>query len=138
MTVILPPDYQPSSDEEFMNDQQREYFRQKLLTWRNELMNETNETIRQMEETGRQGSDFADQASYETDKAFELRSRDRERKLLSKIELALSRIKDGTYGYCTETGEPIGLKRLEARPIATLSIEAQERHELREQQGFRG
>jgi DnaK suppressor protein len=138
MTVILPPDYQPSSKEEFMNDQQREYFSQKLLTWRAELMQETDDTIRQMEETGRQGSDFADQASYETDKAFELRTRDRERKLLSKIELALSRLKDGTYGFCTETGNPIGLKRLEARPIATLSIEAQERHEIREQQGFRG
>ena len=138
MTVILPPDYQPSPKETFMSDQQREYFRQKLLTWRAELMKETDETIRQMEETTRQGSDFADQASYETDKALELRNRDRERKLLTKIEQALSRLKDGTYGYCSETGGPIGLKRLEARPIATLSIEAQERHEMREKQGFRG
>jgi DnaK suppressor protein len=138
MTVILPSDYQPSPKETFMSDQQREYFRQKLLNWRSDLMKETDETIRQMEETSRQGSDFADQASYETDKVLELRNRDRERKLLTKIEQALSRLKDRTYGFCTETGEPIGLKRLEARPIATLSIAAQERHEMREQQGFRG
>ena len=132
MSVTLPPDYKPSDDEEFMNPQQLEYFRQKLLRWKAELVREANETLSNLTEQNLQQPDMADRASLETEHSIELRTRDRERKLISKINAALKRIEDGTYGYCEETDEPIGLKRLEARPIATLSIEAQERHERRE------
>ncbi len=132
MLVTLPPDYRPSSDEEFMNPLQLEYFRQKLLRWRAELLREAGETLNSLGEGGISEADLTDRASVETDRALELRTRDRARKLISKIDQALERIENGTYGYCEETGEPIGLKRLEARPIATLSIEAQERHERME------
>jgi DnaK suppressor protein len=132
MLVTLPPDYRPSSDEEFMNPLQLEYFRQKLLRWRGELLREAGETLTSLGEGGIAEADLTDRASVETDRALELRTRDRARKLISKIDQALERIENGTYGYCEETGEPIGLKRLEARPIATLSIEAQERHERME------
>ena len=115
-----------------MNAKQREYFRQKLLGWRGELLSETSETLQHLQEGGLQEPDIADRASLETDRSLELRTRDRERKLLSKIAAAIERIEDGSYGYCEESQEPIGLQRLEARPIATLSIEAQERHERRE------
>ena len=121
-----------------MNDRQREYFRRKLTAWRSELLDDYQETLEHLETSARPGSDFADMASAETDKALELRARDRERKLVAKIELALERIEAGTYGICAETGKPIGLKRLEARPIADLSIEAQERHEMEESRGARG
>ena len=134
----LPADYRPSNDEEFMNERQREYFRLKLIAWRNELLEDYEETRQALEMSDRAGSDFADMASAETDHALELRTRDRERKLVTKIEEALERIENGTYGYCAETGNPIGLKRLEARPIASLSIEAQERHEREEMRRFRG
>jgi DnaK suppressor protein len=131
--VTLPPDYRPSDDEEFMNPRMREYFRRKLLKWQAELLAESNETLQSLaDDGGLQEPDIADRASAETDRALELRTRDRERKLLSKIDAALQRIEDGTYGYCEETGDPIGVKRLEARPIATLSLEAQERHERME------
>jgi len=129
MTVTLPPDYRPTEEEPFMNDLMREYFRQKLLAWRAELLRESDETLAHLQEGGLQEPDIADRASAETDRALELRTRDRERKLIAKIDAALERIADGTYGYCEETGEPITIRRLEARPIATLSIEAQERHE---------
>jgi DnaK suppressor protein len=129
MLVTLPPDYRPSADEEFMSPMQLEYFRQKLLRWRGELLREAGETLHSLGEGGINEADLTDRASVETDRALELRTRDRARKLISKIDQALERIENGTYGYCEETGEPIGLKRLEARPIATLSIEAQERHE---------
>jgi DnaK suppressor protein len=129
MTVTLPPDYRPSEDEEFMNDFQREYFRQKLLKWRAELFKEADETLAHLQEGGLQEPDIADRAQAEAERALELRTRDRARKLISKIDAALGRIEDGSYGYCEETAEPIGIRRLEARPIATLSIEAQERHE---------
>ena len=132
MLVTLPPDYRPSSDEEFMNPLQLEYFRQKLLRWRGDLLREAGETLTSLGEGGIAEADLTDRASVETDRALELRTRDRARKLISKIDQALERIENGTYGYCEETGEPIGLKRLEARPIATLSIEAQERHERME------
>ncbi len=132
MRVTLPPDYRPSEDEEFMNDLQLEYFRQKLLRWRNELIREAGETLSHLTQENLQQPDMADRASLETDHQIELRTRDRERKLISKIDSALSRIEDGSYGYCEETDEPIGLKRLEARPIATLTLEAQERHERME------
>jgi len=132
MSVTLPPDYMPSDDEEFMNPQQLEYFRQKLLRWKAELVREANETLSNLTEQNLQQPDMADRASLETEHSIELRTRDRERKLISKINSALKRIEDGTYGYCEETDEPIGLKRLEARPIATLSLEAQERHERME------
>jgi DnaK suppressor protein len=132
MSVTLPPDYKPSDDEEFMNPQQLEYFRQKLLRWKAELVREANETLSHLTEQNLQQPDMADRASLETEHSIELRTRDRERKLISKINSALKRIEDGTYGYCEETDEPIGLKRLEARPIATLSLEAQERHERME------
>ena len=137
MTVILPPDYRPSQDEPFMNERQLEYFRQKLLSWRKELLRDSVHTRLELESGERAGADFADQAAKETDQALELRTRDRERKLVAKIEDALERIEDGTYGYCAETRNPIGLARLEARPIAALSIEAQERHERMEERGFR-
>ena len=132
MTVTLPPDYRPDDDEPFMNDRMREYFRVKLVKWRSDLLRELEETMAHLQEGGLQEPDIADRASAETDKALELRTRDRIRKLLGKIDDALSRIEDGTYGYCEETGDPIAVGRLEARPIATLSIEAQERHERME------
>ncbi|GBR31701.1 RNA polymerase-binding protein DksA [Komagataeibacter oboediens] len=130
--ITLPPDYRPSDDEEFMNPQQVEYFRLKLLKWRADLLKEADETLASLSEGGIHEADITDRASVETDRALELRTRDRARKLISKINQALLRIEAGTYGFCEETGEPIGLKRLEARPIATLSIEAQERHERME------
>lgn len=129
MTVTLPPDYRPTEEEPFMNELMREYFRQKLLSWRSELLRESDETLAHLQEGGLQEPDIADRASAETDRALELRTRDRERKLISKIDAALERVADGSYGYCEESGEPITIRRLEARPIATLSIEAQERHE---------
>jgi DnaK suppressor protein len=132
MLVTLPPDYRPSGDEEFMNPLQLEYFRQKLLRWRGELLREAGETLSSLGQGGINEADLTDRASVETDRALELRTRDRARKLISKIDQALERVENGTYGYCEETGEPIGLRRLEARPIATLSIEAQERHERME------
>ena len=132
MTVTLPPDYRPTDEEPFMSELMREYFRQKLLGWRSELLRESDETLAHLQEGGLQEPDIADRASAETDRALELRTRDRERKLIAKIDAALGRIEDGSYGYCEETGEPITIRRLEARPIATLSIEAQERHERRE------
>jgi len=132
MMVSLPPDYRPLEDEEFMNPIQVEYFRQKLLRWRMDLIREADGTLASLSEGGILEADITDRASVETDRALELRTRDRARKLISKIDQALQRIDDGSYGYCEETGEPIGLRRLEARPIATLSIEAQERHERKE------
>lgn len=132
MTVTLPPGYKPTVKEEFMNELQQEYFRQKLLSWRDDLLNEASETRNHLQEGNPVQSDIADRATAETDRSLELRTRDRARKLISKIDEAIDRIENGTYGYCEETDEPIGLKRLEARPIATLSIEAQERHERME------
>jgi DnaK suppressor protein len=132
MKPLLPPDYRPTEREPFMNPMQLEYFRQKLLRWRAELLNESIETLQHLQQESLSEPDIADRASLETDRALELRTRDRERKLISKIDEALKRIEDGTYGYCEETAEPIALRRLEARPIATLSIEAQERHERME------
>ncbi|WP_026988823.1 RNA polymerase-binding protein DksA [Fodinicurvata fenggangensis] len=129
MTVTLPPDYRPSEDESFMNPQMREYFRQKLLQWKTELLKESGETINHMQSESLAEPDVADRASLESDRSLELRTRDRERKLITKIDAALQRIEDGSYGYCEDTGEPIAIRRLEARPIATLSLEAQERHE---------
>jgi len=129
MSVTLPPDYRPSEDEPFMNEKMREYFRQKLLAWKNSLLRESHETLENLQDGGLSEPDIADRASAETDRSLELRTRDRERKLISKIDEALQRIEDGSYGYCEETDEPIAIRRLEARPIATLSIEAQERHE---------
>ncbi len=127
--TTLPPDYRPSEDEPFMNETMKEYFRQKLLRWKEELLRESSETLDNLQDGGMAEPDIADRASLETDRSLELRTRDRERKLISKIDEALERIEEGTYGYCEETAEPISLRRLEARPIATLSIEAQERHE---------
>ena len=124
--------YRPTETEPFMNDRQREYFRQKLLAWKEEILRESRETLQHLHDESQNHPDLADRASSETDRAIELRARDRQRKLIAKIDAALQRIDDGTYGYCEETGEPISLKRLDARPIATLSIEAQERHERRE------
>jgi len=124
--------YVPSEDEEFMNVKQRAYFRAKLVAWRNDILREAREILDNLAEENANHADIADRASSETDRAIELRARDRQRKLISKIDAALQRIDEGTYGYCEETGEPISLKRLDARPIATLSIEAQERHERRE------
>ncbi|HEX5317724.1 MAG TPA: RNA polymerase-binding protein DksA [Stellaceae bacterium] len=132
MRLPLPPEYRPSDDEEFMNPLQQEYFRQKLLSWRAELLADSSDTLRHLKEESLVKPDLTDRASLETDRAIELRTRDRERKLISKIDSALTRIDIGTYGYCEETDEPIGIRRLEARPIATLSIEAQERHERME------
>jgi DnaK suppressor protein len=128
--------YVLSEDDEFMNASQRAYFRAKLVAWKNDILREARETLGHLAEESANHPDLADRASSETDRAIELRARDRQRKLISKIDAALQRIDDGTYGYCEETGEPIGLKRLDARPIATLSIEAQERHERREK-GYR-
>ena len=128
----VEPAYKPTSDEPFMNKRQREYFRSKLLAWREEILLESRETLETLQQQSHNHPDLADRASSETDRSIELRARDRQRKLIAKIDAALRRIDDGSYGYCEETGEPIGLKRLDARPIATLSIEAQERHERRE------
>jgi len=129
---MLPDDYRPCESEPFMNERQRAYFRQKLLMWKEEILRQTRETLQGLHEETLQHADIADRATSETDRALELRARDRQRKLVAKIDSALARIEDGSYGYCEETGEPIGLKRLDARPIATLSLEAQERHERRE------
>ncbi|MEZ5801297.1 MAG: RNA polymerase-binding protein DksA [Nitratireductor sp.] len=132
MSQSLDMDYVPGDDEPFMNTRQREYFRRKLVTWKNDLLKESRETLDGLQEQSDKLPDMADRASSETDRSIELRARDRQRKLIGKIDAALRRIEDGSYGYCEETGEPISLKRLDARPIATLSIEAQERHERRE------
>ncbi|WP_137392031.1 RNA polymerase-binding protein DksA [Rhodoligotrophos defluvii] len=132
MGVDITSDYKPSENEQFMNPRQREYFRKKLLAWKEEILRESKETLEHLQNESAQLPDLADRASTETDRALELRTRDRQRKLIAKIDEALQRIEDGSYGYCEETGEPIGLKRLDARPIATLSLEAQERHERRE------
>ena len=132
MRPTLPPDYRPSEGEQFMNPLQLEYFRQKLLRWRAELLAESTETLAHLKEESLAEPDVTDRASLETERSIELRTRDRERKLISKIDAALLRIEDGCYGYCEETDEPIGIRRLEARPIATLSLEAQERHERME------
>lgn len=130
--VILPPYYHPSADEEYMNEMQLEYFRQKLLNWKKSLIGQSKDTLDELRQGGLNQPDQIDRASLESDKALELRTRDRARKLISKIDEALKRIEDGAYGYCEDTGEPIGLERLEVRPVATLSIEAQERHERME------
>jgi DnaK suppressor protein len=124
--------YRPSEDEPFMNERQRQYFRQKLENWRDDILKESKETLVHLQDENNVLPDMADRASTETDRSIELRTRDRQRKLISKIEMALKRIEDGSYGFCEETGEPISLRRLDARPIATLSLEAQERHERRE------
>jgi DnaK suppressor protein len=124
--------YRPTDKEPFMAERQREYFRHKLLAWREDILKEAKETLQHLQDENQNHPDIADRASSETDRAIELRARDRQRKLIAKIDAALTRIEDGTYGYCEETGEPISIKRLEARPIATLSVEAQERHERRE------
>ena len=124
--------YRPSDKEPFMNERQRDYFRLRLLNWREDILKEAKETLLHLQEENQNHPDLADRASSETDRAIELRARDRQRKLIAKIDEALTRIDEGTYGYCEETGEPISIRRLEARPIATLSVEAQERHERRE------
>lgn len=130
--VFLPDDYRPAEDEPFMNDRQLEYFRRKLLEWKDELLSDSRDTIEGLQDNTRNIPDVADRASEETDRALELRTRDRQRKLVAKIDSALRRIDEGEYGYCEVTGDPISLKRLDARPIATMSLEAQERHERRE------
>ncbi len=130
--VTIDDTYRPSEDEPFMNDRQREYFRRKLIQWREDILRESRETLVALQSENENHPDVADRASSETDRAIELRARDRQRKLISKIESAIGRLDDGSYGFCEETGEPISLKRLDARPIATLSVEAQERHERRE------
>ncbi|MEM7643215.1 MAG: RNA polymerase-binding protein DksA [Pseudomonadota bacterium] len=130
--TFLPNDYRPAEDEPFMNERQTEYFRRKLLSWKADLLDETQSTIEGLQGAARNIPDIADRASEETDRALELRTRDRQRKLISKIDSALRRIEEGEYGYCEVTGDPISLKRLDARPIATMSLEAQERHERRE------
>ncbi len=132
--MVLEEDrlYSPSDDEPFMNERQREYFRKKLLTWKEEILAESRDTLAALQRENQNHPDLADRASSETDRSIELRARDRQRKLIAKIDAALRRIEDGSYGFCEETGEPISLKRLDARPIATLSVEAQERHERRE------
>jgi DnaK suppressor protein len=132
MPLEVPETYRPSDDEPFMNAQQIEYFRIRLMTWRDQLLRESNDIITQLQEEPQPESDLVDCAANETDRDIELRAKDRERKLINKIEQALRRIDEGSYGFCDETGEPIGVRRLEARPIATLSLEAQERHERRE------
>ena len=129
---IIDEGYRPTDDEPFMNDRQREYFRRKLNAWKGEILREAQETIATLQNENPNPPDLADRASSETDRAIELRARDRQRKLIAKIDAAISRLDEGTYGFCEETGEPISLKRLEARPIATLSLEAQERHERNE------
>ena len=132
MNITVAPDYRPSDKEPFMNPKQQEYFRRKLLNWRAELLKESEETLESLQEGGVQEPDLGDRASAEMERALELRTRDRARKLIGKIDAALQRIEEGSYGYCEETGEPISLKRLEARPIATMSLEAQEGHERME------
>ncbi|WP_045390284.1 RNA polymerase-binding protein DksA [Falsirhodobacter sp. alg1] len=129
---FLEDDYRPAESEPFMNARQLEYFRRKLLSWKSELLSQSAETIEGLQESGRNVPDIADRASEETDRALELRTRDRQRKLVSKIDAALRRIENGEYGYCDVTGEPISLRRLDARPIATMTLEAQEKHERRE------
>jgi DnaK suppressor protein len=131
-SAVGTAEYRPTEDEPFMNPRQREYFRRKLETWREDILRESRETLDNLQEENQNHPDMADRASSESDRALELRTRDRQRKLISKIDAALKRIEDGTYGYCEETGEPIGIARLDARPIATLSLEAQEMHERRE------
>ncbi|MDT8346062.1 MAG: RNA polymerase-binding protein DksA [Thermohalobaculum sp.] len=128
----IDPEYRPSADEPFMCDRQKDYFRRKLIAWRDSILEESRETVLNMQEDTQNIPDLADRASAETDRALELRTRDRQRKLIAKIDAAIRRIDEGTYGYCEATGEPISLKRLDARPIATLSLEAQEKHERRE------
>ena len=130
--VFLPEDYRPAEDEPFMNARQLEYFRRKLINWRNDILDDSRETIEGLQDGTRAIPDIADRASEETDRALELRTRDRQRKVIAKIDAALRRIDNGEYGYCEVTGDPISLKRLDARPIATMSLEAQERHERRE------
>jgi DnaK suppressor protein len=130
--VFLPDDYKPAENEPFMNDRQQEYFRRKLLEWKQDLLADSRDTIEGLQDSTRNIPDVADRASEETDRALELRTRDRQRKLVAKIDSALRRIDEGEYGYCEVTGDPISLKRLDARPIATMSLEAQERHERRE------
>ena len=132
MAVDIDETYKPSEDEPFMNERQKDYFRRKLLVWKDDILRESRETLTSLQNENENHPDIADRASSETDRAIELRARDRQRKLIAKIDSALRRIDEGEYGYCEVTGEPIGLKRLDARPIATLSIEAQERHERRE------
>lgn len=130
--IFLPDDYRPAEDEPFMNDRQLEYFRRKLLAWKDELLSDSRETLAELANGTRNLPDMADRASEETDRALELRTRDRQRKLVSKIDAALRRIENGEFGYCEMTGEPISLRRLDARPIATMTLEAQERHERSE------
>jgi DnaK suppressor protein len=130
--IVLPEGYRPTETEPFMNERHKLYFRNKLMVWKEEIVRQNRETLHLLHEDSAQHADFADRATSETDRALELRDRDRKRKLIAKIDAALARIEDGSYGYCEETGEPIGLRRLDARPIATLSLEAQERHERRE------
>jgi DnaK suppressor protein len=130
--VFLPDDYRPAENEPFMNERQLEYFRRKLIVWKQELLEQSSETIENLQDSARSVPDIADRASEETDRALELRTRDRQRKLVSKIDAALRRIDNGEYGYCEVTGEPISLRRLDARPIATMTLEAQEKHERRE------
>ena len=130
--TFLPEEYRPAEDEPFMNERQLEYFRRKLLAWKQELLEQSAETLEGMKDSARNVPDIADRASEETDRAIELRTRDRQRKLVSKIDAALRRIETGEFGYCEMTGEPISLKRLDARPIATMTLEAQEKHERRE------
>lgn len=132
MGVMLPPNYRPSDDEPFMNERQREYFRRRLNQWKDDILRESKETLQNLAQDSVAHADLADRASSEAERANELRARDRQRKLISKIDAALKRIDEGTYGFCEDTGDPISLRRLEARPIATLGIEAQERHERRE------
>ena len=124
--------YKPSDDEPFMNERQRNYFKRKLVAWKDDILRESRETLASLQNENENHPDVADRASSETDRAIELRARDRQRKLIAKIDLALARIEDGSYGFCESTGEPIALRRLDARPVATLSVEAQERHERRE------
>ena len=131
-SLSVDTNYRPTDDEPFMNERQRDYFRRKLNAWKLDILREAQDTIANLQAENENHPDLADRASSETDRAIELRARDRQRKLISKIDAALARLDDGSYGYCEETGEPISLKRLEARPIATLSIEAQERHERSE------
>ena len=131
-SAVAEADYRPTENEPFMNPRQREYFRRKLETWKDDILRESRETLENLQEESQNHPDMADRASSESDRALELRTRDRQRKLISKIDAALKRLEDGTYGYCEETGDPIGIARLDARPIATLSLEAQEVHERRE------
>ena len=128
----LPKNYKPTQKEKFMNAKMKEYFRQKLVSWKKDLLKESSLTLNNLQTENEAKPDITDRASEEIDRAFELRTRDRERKLINKIDAALHRIEDGSYGYCEETGQPIGIKRLEARPVATLSLEAQEMHEKAE------